>query len=275
MKKSILFAAVATAASSGAYAFDSAPIQFDGRAGQYFHTIMQESIAGGYCGAFCNPAAPSTETQRISTTNDITDASGNFTLNNSNRTITCVDASGNGLDQLLVDSNNFTTVGGWNYTEGGSRNIPLGSGIYNSCNLQLGPDGSIDGGFSHVTAVSNIPMVGPVQFDPIVDHDRRGMMTIAACTGALNVPQAFALWDLALAAGLENGAAVGAIVAANPLDNGCLVSGWQYMSYQTCDIEYECGQFGKSVPVPAFAAGLLGLGLMGITFLTSQRRSIR
>ena len=47
------------------------------------------------------------------------------------------------------------------------------------------------------------------------------------------------------------------------------------VSYETCDITFECGQFGKSVPVPAFAAASLGLGLLGITYLTGRRRAIK
>lgn len=39
-------------------------------------------------------------------------------------------------------------------------------------------------------------------------------------------------------------------------------------AYVTCDITKECGQFSKSVPVPAFATAVLAIGLFGITALT-------
>lgn len=53
------------------------------------------------------------------------------------------------------------------------------------------------------------------------------------------------------------------------------VTGVAQVAYETCDPNFECGQFGKSVPVPAFAAAALGLGLLGITYLTGRRRAIK
>lgn len=43
-------------------------------------------------------------------------------------------------------------------------------------------------------------------------------------------------------------------------------------AYVTCDITSECGQLSKSVPVPAFAAAALAIGLVGVTALTRRRR---
>ena len=237
------------------------------------NNIQQESD-NFYCGAFCNPLAPSTETQRILGTNDILDASGNFTLNNSNRTITCQDASGNGFIQTSTDSNNLSAFGGWNYTEGGGRNVPLSGGTYEVCDIDLGASGKIAGGWTHTSSIAPVPGVGPIQFDTITSFDTKTMLVTSACTAPLDLAEGFAVTNAYLAGGRDV-ANITAYLAANPLSNNCLVSSWQYLAYLTCDIDYECGQFGKSVPVPAFAAGVLGLGLFGITYLTSRRRSVR
>ena len=194
MKKSTLAIAIAiaaTAATSSAFAFDSAPIEYDGKAGQYRHAIQQESD-NFYCGAFCNPLAPSTETQRILGTNDILDASGNFTLNNSNRTITCQDASGNGFIQTSTDSNNLSAFGGWNYTEGGGRNVPLSGGTYEVCDIDLGASGKIAGGWTHTSSIAPVPGVGPIQFDTITSFDTKTMLVTAACTAPLDLAEGFA-----------------------------------------------------------------------------------
>lgn len=266
-------AVAAASVASGAFAFNSAPIQFDGRAGQYLHAYHQESD-GGYCGAFCNPLAPSTETQVNLATNDILDASGNFTLNNSNRTITCQDASGNGLPHTNPDSNNLETQGGWNYTEGGGRNLALGTGTYVVCSVALGASGKLESGFWNTSAISNVPGLGPIQFDTVQYLDKRLMLTTSACTAPLNLTEAEAVTDFAISVDFDQ-TAVANYLTSTPLSNSCQVSSWQHLAYLTCDVTYECGQFGKSVPIPAFAAGALGLGLMGVTYLTSRRRRVR
>lgn len=48
-------------------------------------------------------------------------------------------------------------------------------------------------------------------------------------------------------------------------------------AYLTCDLDprYDCATSGKAVPVPAFAAAALGLGMVGVTFLTSRRRAVK
>lgn len=46
--------------------------------------------------------------------------------------------------------------------------------------------------------------------------------------------------------------------------------------YVTCDTSRACGASGaKAVPVPAFAAAALGLGLLGVTLVTGRRRKIK
>ena len=55
----------------------------------------------------------------------------------------------------------------------------------------------------------------------------------------------------------------------------CVLSGIGTLKYFTCDTGDECGQFAKAVPVPAFAAATLALGLAGITYTSSRRRSIK
>ncbi|MBT8138401.1 MAG: hypothetical protein KJP25_01430 [Gammaproteobacteria bacterium] len=57
--------------------------------------------------------------------------------------------------------------------------------------------------------------------------------------------------------------------------NDWIVGSLVNFAYETCDILYECGQFNKAVPVPAFAAAALGLGLIGITLVTGRRRAIK
>lgn len=63
--------------------------------------------------------------------------------------------------------------------------------------------------------------------------------------------------------------------AAGAGDTSWDLAGFIDVAYTTCDVSTECGQFGKSVPVPAFAAAALGLGLLGITYLTGRRRAIK
>ncbi len=57
----------------------------------------------------------------------------------------------------------------------------------------------------------------------------------------------------------------------SPLPTGAAKDAFGTIAYLTCDVDFECGQFGKSVPVPAFAAAALGLGLFGITYLSGRR----
>lgn len=61
------------------------------------------------------------------------------------------------------------------------------------------------------------------------------------------------------------------------------LSGWTSAQivdfhYLTCDTVYggaECGVGAKAVPVPAFAAGALALGLIATTYVSGRRRSIK
>lgn len=62
--------------------------------------------------------------------------------------------------------------------------------------------------------------------------------------------------------------------APNQLPAGCRVTGRLNWKYFTCDPKDPCGASGKAVPVPALAAATLGLGLVGITYLTSRRRQV-
>lgn len=55
----------------------------------------------------------------------------------------------------------------------------------------------------------------------------------------------------------------------------CTLTGIGTVKYFTCDTGDTCGNFEKSVPVPAFAAAILALGLAGITYTSSRRRSIK
>ena len=60
--------------------------------------------------------------------------------------------------------------------------------------------------------------------------------------------------------------------------SGCVSSGWTEVSYLNCDSDSTdsvCGELQKAVPVPAFAAAALGLGLFGITYLTARRRAVK
>lgn len=45
--------------------------------------------------------------------------------------------------------------------------------------------------------------------------------------------------------------------------------------FLTCDVDTACASSAKAVPVPAFAAATLGLGLLGVTLLTSRRKTLR
>lgn len=57
--------------------------------------------------------------------------------------------------------------------------------------------------------------------------------------------------------------------------NSCVIASFANLNYHTCDTTLECGQFEKSIPVPAFAAATLGLGLVGLTYLSGRRRKIK
>ena len=83
---------------------------------------------------------------------------------------------------------------------------------------------------------------------------------------------------------IDDAAAIFADITDGTIPTGTFgaTNTWAFSSgapfaYLTCDLDpsYDCATTGKAVPVPAFAAAALGLGMVGVTFLTSRRRAVK
>lgn len=288
MKKSnIALAVAATAVSSSALAFDNTFIggDFNGFAPFYFHSLHQ--IGVGYCndalapGGDCslNPT-PTTETQTVlRTTSGQIDSSGNLVgppINNGSRTLTCGNPADFGNPYA---PNAFHYLAGWNYSQenlGATQNQALGTVGLSwgfPCTMNLGAKGQITGGLVIGQTVN------PANGEPInyFNDYTRGWNVIFRCEAGIitnyetQVVPFITSW---LASGAP-AASVPSPYLAGGSTYSCELSNVQEIRYNTCDVSDECGQFGKSVPVPAFAAGALGLGLLGVTYLTSRRRTVK
>ena len=134
--------------------------------------------------------------------------------------------------------------------------IDNGTGVEPTAwDLTTDVQGKITGGW--VFNESNSPSTGEPVYN-FNSFDKRRAITLNVCTGGEpTIGDAEAVMD---------GGAVPA---------GCTLTHHGDLAYETCDLTDECGQLSKSVPVPAFAAAALALGLAGITLVTSRRRSIK
>lgn len=157
--------------------------------------------------------------------------------------------------------------------------IPAAPQPRNSTSLNVVPDifdictdeeGKIESGYlGFFTSIPNNPTVWS-----ITSFDTRTAVSFAngsAGNQFQNVPtQADA--D-AIAASLASG--VTPPIAPYGAANDWVFTGAGPIGYQTCDITTSCGNGGKAVPMPAFAAAALGLGLVGVTLLTGRRKSMK
>ena len=130
--------------------------------------------------------------------------------------------------------------------------------------LTTNAEGKIVGGQFTIPGIASTP-AGPTPNYGLTDFDNNTEIGVTGCTPTLDLPTYIAMRD----AGTIFGAWTG------PNANSCVGGVVNNFAYHTCDINTECGQFGKSVPVPAFAAAALGLGLAGITLMTRRRRTIK
>lgn len=156
---------------------------------------------------------------------------------------------------------------------------PLAPQPRNSTALNVTPDlfdlctdeeGKITGGYlGFFTQVPNNPTVWS-----ITSFDSKMAVSFAngtAGTQFQNVPTA-AEAD-AIAASLASGTTPA--VAPYGAANDWVWTNAGPIGYQTCDITAACASGGKAVPMPAFAAVALGLGLIGATVLTGRRRKVQ
>jgi len=286
MKKSALAIAVAAAATaSGAHAWDNVFFnntvspgfdQFVGQSPVYAHPFHQ--IANGQTcttteyaagGGACPAATGITETQVIEGFSGGFDASGNALATATSKTVTCTDTGAWEADAV-------TGVFGWNQN-GATLNAGAGTSVLaditgaptgggpNSCSVQLSATGKLAGG--HYQTSVNIPAYGLI-IDSYKSIDHGYTVVLDQCSSTPD-------YTTEVEPQLVNWIATrdpGDFDTSGFTATGCVLSTMLEQAYLTCDVDFSCGQFAKSVPVPAFAAGALGLGMLGITLVTSRRR---
>lgn len=309
MKKSILAAAVAATGASllmsgGAMAFDS--VNWQGGAEKAYHQTQATGpdigsigcIAGtctdpdfggpGDNGEFSShiiitnktlggPLAAYTPTVDCYTYTEadyIFDASGNAIADGSSANISDM--------TKILRTNNDNYVPGLipAYAGAGFQNTGNVDAIPTRANLCTDAEGKITGGTYGFFATG----ITGINSYVISDWDARVAAAFQGGTAGVSVPFGNLPTTAAAQAAIatyKSGTAQGPGPYVGPgFDAGAGDTPWGLVAlidiaYTTCDTVTECGQFGKSVPVPAFAAASLGLGLLGITYLTGRRRTIK
>lgn len=184
----------------------------------------------------------------------------------------------------------------WNFVTDTANNTPNGDGTFSLAGTAAAA-GGVDTELEHKFQLSNLNAaaggtsvdwddLGPAavviwEWDVDLAADGRLLQTpgtFVKVVQTIGADQFIACFDFA-AGVVDNYSGSAAAVDCTTIDPNSPPSGISFDStgivkHITCDIEGECGQFSKSVPVPAFAAATLGLGLVGITYLTSRRRKI-
>lgn len=285
MKKLVLTAmsaAIAAGSSSVAIAGSAslAPAElFDGTPARTHHIVSGDSLYslsnGGTAVPKNNGGSYGASVSGRSLTDDLW-----------NTTVTCtgdaLDASGN-PDPYEADV--WTTIVAFPWSGGAGLAPAGGITAANGCQLEMGNTGEITGGWN---VADPFPIGGGsfVISTFLYDAPRVGVTTIGA-----TCPQGPAAIPLAQAARtdlfnvLDAGGSLGAGFldfqpnVAAVLPAGCNVFGLVRQSIGNCDpflLQNDCTPTSsKAVPVPAFAAGALALGLAGVTYLTSRRRTLK
>lgn len=284
MKKSTLALAVAaTAVTTGAHAWDNiyfnntvdqSVTEYIGQSPVYLHSFQQlagilvcDPVDYAANGGACPAPAGITETQDVIVISGGFDASGNA-IATATSDVTCTDT--NPLEADALTGLATIVQNGSVLNAGAGTQQSIGAGVSPdlvACDVQVDSTGKITGGWSHNN--TSIPAYG-LLIDSYRDYGNGYTVVLDGCSTSPDFvtevePQLLNFLVDRDPADFDESA----------LPSGCVLTSMMQVEYLTCDIDNECGQFTKSVPVPAFAAGALGLGLMGITFLTARRRSVR
>lgn len=129
---------------------------------------------------------------------------------------------------------------------------------FHSWDFTTAPNGKITSGYYIAdTTFFGTTIIG------IVDFDNRVLINMSGTIANVNIS---CYQNTNTEAGYE---------ACAALETGVTYSNFSDASYITIPDTEQDSDLAKSVPVPAFAAAALGLGLVGITAMTSRRRQLK
>lgn len=204
-----------------------------------------------------------------------------------NRNLSCSEPDGDHTEGL-EESWRAEEVNTWLTLAGGqtSENSQLNAF---DCDIDIGPQGEVLGGWTLNTSVSFSGIGAPIHTVQLLTVPRRTIAWFGPCDaqGSPGGPPVDINTALATNALFDQLMEQNGQVAPGELDThpnaptkptGCTVFGITKMSLGQCDpweaTTKACiANIAKQVPVPAFAAAALGLGLLGITWLTARRKA--
>ncbi len=269
MNKTVLQSAIVAASVVGASQATAGALSFDtyGALGntQYHSEMVHVSL---YAGADGSATTNTTESQTLWLSQR--DATEGLT----NRTINCAnDASGNPINvgeswQAFANNTYLSVYGG---------QIPTPQGLFSgACEIDIGAQGEVLGGYQ--TSIPTSFTAFTISSFTLYDTPRRVVSYVGTCAGIdVTTAQATsALYDSEIASGPI--APGGLDQPSIGLPAGCTTNGISRVALGYCDpVESDAAacQTGssKAVPVPAFAAGALAVGLAGISLLTGRRKN--
>ncbi|RZV59584.1 MAG: hypothetical protein EX270_01270 [Pseudomonadales bacterium] len=234
-------AAVCMANAAPTFAYDSGTMS--GGVAKEIHSTQQitgTNSTGGTCQNSCVTfGGDNTEVQSTWSIDNVSPAPGNPVIDTS---------TGSGPTAAFIHVGHV-------YLPGPNVNDPSSSGTnYHSHELTSRIDGKIIGGWIRVTTGFN-----GATFYGLQDYDDRSSNVYSGCASQPSADQIRSMNDGG---------------ASTPVA-GCVLDTTADLFYLSCDSQTGCGELGKAVPIPAFAAATLALGLAGITYLTSRRRTVK
>lgn len=201
-------------------------------------------------------------------------------------TIVCTDASGNVVTDSVAQTPANVRLKEWlnGLPAAGWPELDLVAAYgqrWAKCELETDPEGKIIGGylqqFIDTTAVGGGPACG------IYDLTERRLMSLQSFSGVdasgnpITSADSCDITVEQVRAVVTDGDYAGFDFANFAFPNGTIVNVSGPIAVGTCDpltAGSDCGGSAKAVPVPAFAAASLGLGLVGVTLLTRGRKRV-
>lgn len=269
MKQAALKTALACAAgvafSGSALAWDG-DITYSGTAANEYHTLMLDIRACQVIFPGCNLDLESQRIYKVFNQSTATPVVDTIT------DCSATDASGNATNWATVvnegwDPNSMQTFG--------DPAGPLPSD--RSCSIESDAEGrAISHRILNIVPAGMFPSaIFYTEFGSATRNVELGV-TSGTASGVIDI-------DEVTSAITDADIASGPAAIATAINTVTGLSGWgansiSNLHYLTCDTTYGgdgCGGSAKAVPVPAFAAGALALGLIGVTYVSGRRRSVK